>query len=192
MRLTKEEIREKYGTYYDGFRRLGDTVKIYYGDEPAFRWRVNDEKNTVNPYSNKTWESSDIAKKYILSQEGDFDEYNFYNGYALIKLDGTLIFGKISFPYGNKSSYNNVEISIANCYGIKEIEIFQMNGKHNYMGNYNYGKKSICYSQYSEDFDKDKLDKIMNFDNNPKAKDWGYAQKKVMETLRELDKELYR
>ena len=43
MRLTKEEIKERSATptLYDGYKGLGDTVKIYYGDEPAFKYRVN-------------------------------------------------------------------------------------------------------------------------------------------------------
>lgn len=182
MRLTNEEIEDKYGNYYKGFKYLYDSQAVYYGDIPSFKYRLNNEENTMNPYI-KGWECCDVAKKFILSQVGDFDEYNFGFGSLLIATNGKPLFGDLSIKFGNKSSYNNLKIRFYDAYeGQEGFNIFQFNGKYNHMGNYNYGDRAVCYSMYSEDFDKDKLEKIFAYDN----KDWGFAPRKIMEHLNEM------
>ena len=173
MRMTREELKEKYFSSWNDARH--DIVAVNYGDIPLIKYR----QQQYEEYQKLTGTLANLecVAAYIYSQNGNYDEYRTLVGNVYIAEDGRVLAGSVNVKYRGKVH----SISLNLMYGFKALNILRLSGIGNVVGFSNKDGNGSP-SRYTEEMSKDLIERILN----DKMEDYGVGVQKFMEAAREL------
>ena len=121
MRLSNDELKEKYCTFWNDEKH--DIGEVQYGDTPLIHY---DEKKYEHFHTlTGTMANLEAVKAYIYSQNGTYDLYRTLIGEVYISENGTVLCGDISVKYYGKT----YDIILNEMYGLHSLTILRLGDK---------------------------------------------------------------
>ena len=153
MRMTKEELKEKYFPSWNDARH--DVVAVNYGDMPLIKWNIKQYEEFSK--LSGTLANLECANAYVFSQNGDYDIYRTLIGETYIKPDGTVLSGNVNVKFRGKV-YN---VILNRMYGWNVLTILRLGEKVVGFSNKD-GQGSPARSFNTEEMQRDVIERIIN------------------------------
>lgn len=169
MRMTREELLEKYPTWNENRH---DICKVKYGDVPLKKWDETEYKKFLE--LDGTLANLMAAEAFVYIQNGDYYIYDTLIGRVCIAVDGRVLHGDINVNYNGRNS-----VHLNQMYGLNALDILRIG--QNVVGFSNADGISSP-SAYAKEMEEDVVEKIIN----AKMEDYGDNIQKFMQTVREL------